>query len=93
MLFIRLLFCIFFGDNDLYNFFILRLFLSLFLFVWARGTMPRFRCDKLMYFAWRRLLRLSLNYLLFLLVVYIYIHTVNTMTLEKNNIYIYIIFL
>jgi len=29
------------------------------------GTIPRFRCDKLMYLAWRRFLPLSLNYLMF----------------------------
>ena len=34
-----------------------------------RVTIPRFRYDKLMYLAWRRFLPLSLNYLLFYVVV------------------------
>jgi len=43
-------------------FFILRLFLSIFLFVWVRGNIPRFRYDKLIYLAWKRFLPLSLTY-------------------------------
>ena len=46
-------------------FFILSLLLFHFLFVWVRGTLPRFRYDKLMDLAWRKFLPLSLNYLLF----------------------------
>jgi NADH-ubiquinone oxidoreductase chain 1 len=36
-----------------------------YLFIWVRGTLPRFR-NKLIYLAWRSL-PLSLNYLLFFL--------------------------
>nr|YP_009406978.1 NADH dehydrogenase subunit 1 [Stygiocaris lancifera]ASA39514.1 NADH dehydrogenase subunit 1 [Stygiocaris lancifera] len=38
-----------------------------FCFVWVRGTLPRFRYDKLMYLAWKSFLPVSLNYLLFCL--------------------------
>jgi len=52
--------------GPLYSFlFYFRLTFVSFLFVWIRGTIPRFRYDKLMYLAWRRFLPLSLNYLLF----------------------------
>nr|AIY62022.1 NADH dehydrogenase subunit 1 [Constrictotermes cavifrons] len=66
ILFMSLLFCIIFLGSDLYSFFfyISLAFIS-FLFIWVRGTMPRFRYDKLMYLAWKSFLPLSLNYLLF----------------------------
>nr|YP_009926433.1 NADH dehydrogenase subunit 1 [Lysmata amboinensis]QNH68776.1 NADH dehydrogenase subunit 1 [Lysmata amboinensis] len=34
-------------------------------FIWVRGTLPRFRYDKLMYVAWKSYLPVSLNYSLF----------------------------
>nr|QZK21583.1 NADH dehydrogenase subunit 1 [Amitermes sp. ANIC 0747] len=66
ILFMSLLFCIIFLGSDLYSFFfyISLTFIS-FLFIWVRGTLPRFRYDKLMYLAWSSFLPLSLNYLLF----------------------------
>nr|YP_008757607.1 NADH dehydrogenase subunit 1 [Occasjapyx japonicus]AEV44872.1 NADH dehydrogenase subunit 1 [Occasjapyx japonicus] len=36
-----------------------------FAFIWVRGTLPRFRYDKLMGLAWSEFLPLSLNYLFF----------------------------
>nr|AYR05288.1 NADH dehydrogenase subunit 1 [Coleoptera sp. ACP-2013] len=36
-----------------------------FFWVWARGTLPRFRYDKLMYLAWKSYLPVSLNFLFF----------------------------
>nr|AIY61658.1 NADH dehydrogenase subunit 1 [Embiratermes neotenicus] len=66
ILFMSLLFCIIFLGSDLYSFlFYFSLSLVSFLFVWVRGTLPRFRYDKLMYLAWKSFLPLSLNYLLF----------------------------
>ena len=48
-----------FLGRDLYSFlFYLKLTYISFLFVWVRGTLPRFRYDKLMYLAWRRFLPL-----------------------------------
>jgi NADH-quinone oxidoreductase subunit H len=40
--------------------FALRVFFFLFLYVWVRGTLPRFRYDQLMGFTWKVLLPLSL---------------------------------
>nr|WBV74596.1 NADH dehydrogenase subunit 1 [Cordax unidentatus] len=37
------------------------------IFIWARGTLPRFRYDKLMNLTWKVYLPCSLNFLLFLL--------------------------
>nr|WNH36474.1 NADH dehydrogenase subunit 1 [Nasutitermes nigritus]WNH36487.1 NADH dehydrogenase subunit 1 [Nasutitermes nigritus] len=66
ILFMSLLFCIIFLGSDLYSFFFyVKLAFVSFLFIWVRGTMPRFRYDKLMYLAWKSFLPLSLNYLLF----------------------------
>nr|WNH36526.1 NADH dehydrogenase subunit 1 [Nasutitermes sp. 1 MLW-2023a]WNH36539.1 NADH dehydrogenase subunit 1 [Nasutitermes sp. 1 MLW-2023a] len=66
ILFMSLLFCIIFLGSDLYSFFFyISLAFVSFLFIWVRGTVPRFRYDKLMYLAWKSFLPLSLNYLLF----------------------------
>lgn len=34
-------------------------------YIWIRGTMPRFRYDKLIYLAWKSFLPISLNFLVF----------------------------
>nr|AQP27371.1 NADH dehydrogenase subunit 1 [Pericapritermes nitobei] len=66
ILFMSLLFCIIFLGSDIYSFFFyFKLTFISFLFVWVRGTLPRFRYDKLMYLAWKSFLPISLNYLLF----------------------------
>nr|YP_010502602.1 NADH dehydrogenase subunit 1 [Basilepta melanopus]UXC97429.1 NADH dehydrogenase subunit 1 [Basilepta melanopus] len=36
-----------------------------FFWIWVRGTLPRFRYDKLMYLAWKSYLPVSLNFLFF----------------------------
>nr|AUG33521.1 NADH dehydrogenase subunit 1 [Cerconychia flectospina] len=64
ILFMSMLFCVVFLGCDVFNliFFIKLTFIS-FMFIWVRGTLPRFRYDKLMYLAWKSFLPLSLNYL------------------------------
>nr|YP_010946907.1 NADH dehydrogenase subunit 1 [Salganea incerta]WGO57664.1 NADH dehydrogenase subunit 1 [Salganea incerta] len=66
ILFMSMLICILFFGSDLESFFFYAsLSLMSFMFIWVRGTMPRFRYDKLMYLAWSSFLPMSLNYLLF----------------------------
>nr|AQP29957.1 NADH dehydrogenase subunit 1 [Ateuchotermes sp. C TB-2017]AQP29983.1 NADH dehydrogenase subunit 1 [Ateuchotermes sp. C TB-2017] len=66
IIFMSLLFCIIFLGSDLYSFlFYIKVVFISFLFIWVRGTLPRFRYDSLMYLAWKSFLPLSLNYLLF----------------------------
>nr|YP_001256912.1 NADH dehydrogenase subunit 1 [Reticulitermes santonensis]ABN10443.1 NADH dehydrogenase subunit 1 [Reticulitermes santonensis] len=74
ILFMSLLFCVIFLGSDLYSlFFYVKLSFVSFLFIWVRGTLPRFRYDKLMYLAWSSFLPLSLNYLLFFVGVSVFI--------------------
>lgn len=64
ILFISFLFVVIFlgGVN---RFLIIPIFIFLaFIFVWVRGTLPRFRYDKLIYLAWKCFLPFSLSYLL-----------------------------
>nr|AML26567.1 NADH dehydrogenase subunit 1 [Staphylinidae sp. BMNH 1274698] len=54
---------LFMGGNYFSWLFFLKLSFMAFLWVWVRGTLPRFRYDKLMYLAWKSFLGVSLNYL------------------------------
>uniref|UniRef100_UPI00315D59C6 NADH dehydrogenase subunit 1 n=1 Tax=Jasus edwardsii TaxID=95461 RepID=UPI00315D59C6 len=66
ILFMSTLFVIMFLGADLSSLlFYLKLVMVAFVFVWVRGTLPRLRYDKLMYLAWKSLLPVSLNYLVF----------------------------
>nr|YP_009936914.1 NADH dehydrogenase subunit 1 [Tuta absoluta]QNT11858.1 NADH dehydrogenase subunit 1 [Tuta absoluta] len=68
ILFMSLLFVlIYLGGYNLTMFFYLKLTFISFLFIWVRGTLPRYRYDKLMYLAWKSYLPISLNFLLFYL--------------------------
>nr|YP_009826138.1 NADH dehydrogenase subunit 1 [Shoveliteratura triangula]QIV68429.1 NADH dehydrogenase subunit 1 [Shoveliteratura triangula] len=68
ILFMSMLFCVIFMGSDVFSFFFfLKLTFLSFMFIWVRGTLPRFRYDKLMYLAWSSFLPLSLNFLFFFL--------------------------
>nr|YP_010958814.1 NADH dehydrogenase subunit 1 [Crypsiptya coclesalis]WNB40562.1 NADH dehydrogenase subunit 1 [Crypsiptya coclesalis] len=68
ILFMSLLFVLLYlGGYDLSIFFYLKLSFISFLFIWVRGTLPRYRYDKLMYLAWKVYLPVSLNFLMFYL--------------------------
>nr|UJI65712.1 NADH dehydrogenase subunit 1 [Glossina austeni] len=68
ILFMSMLFCILFLGSDIFSLlFYFKLTFMSFLFIWVRGTLPRFRYDKLMYLAWKSFLPFSLNYLLFIM--------------------------
>nr|YP_010713130.1 NADH dehydrogenase subunit 1 [Rhodesiella elegantula]WDA93996.1 NADH dehydrogenase subunit 1 [Rhodesiella elegantula] len=66
ILFMSMLFVLMFMGGDLFSimFYVKLTFIS-FLIIWVRGSLPRFRYDKLMYLAWKSFLPLSLNYLMF----------------------------
>nr|YP_010895053.1 NADH dehydrogenase subunit 1 [Chasmomma nigrum]WJW73579.1 NADH dehydrogenase subunit 1 [Chasmomma nigrum] len=76
ILFMSMLFSLIFLGGDVFNlmFYFKLMFIS-FMFIWVRGTLPRFRYDKLMYLAWKGFLPFSLNYLLFYVGLKIYLLT------------------
>nr|YP_009653394.1 NADH dehydrogenase subunit 1 [Gasterophilus nasalis]QCG71540.1 NADH dehydrogenase subunit 1 [Gasterophilus nasalis] len=66
ILFMSMLFSVLFLGADVFSvYFYFKLVFISFVFIWVRGTLPRFRYDKLMYLAWKSFLPLSLNFLLF----------------------------
>nr|YP_010463135.1 NADH dehydrogenase subunit 1 [Culex vishnui]UUJ37643.1 NADH dehydrogenase subunit 1 [Culex vishnui] len=74
ILFMSMLFSVIFLGSDIYSLlFFFKLTVISFLFIWVRGTLPRFRYDKLMYLAWKSFLPMSLNYLFFFIGVKLFI--------------------
>nr|YP_010533749.1 NADH dehydrogenase subunit 1 [Sabethes tarsopus]UXX46900.1 NADH dehydrogenase subunit 1 [Sabethes tarsopus] len=74
ILFMSMLFSLIFLGADIFSIiFFLKITIISFLFIWVRGTLPRFRYDKLMYLAWKSFLPLSLNYLFFFIGVKMFI--------------------
>nr|YP_010373092.1 NADH dehydrogenase subunit 1 [Teredorus hainanensis]UPH84303.1 NADH dehydrogenase subunit 1 [Teredorus hainanensis] len=66
IIYMSFLLVIFFFGGDFYSlFFFFKLTLLSFTFIWVRGTLPRYRYDKLMYLSWSVILPISLNYLFF----------------------------
>nr|AFQ62253.1 NADH dehydrogenase subunit 1 [Osphya bipunctata] len=57
----------FFGGNVWSFVFFIKLAFFSFFWIWVRGTLPRFRYDKLMYLAWKSFLSSALSYLIFFL--------------------------
>nr|WNO18724.1 NADH dehydrogenase subunit 1 [Caprona alida alida] len=65
IMFMSMLFSlIYLGGYDLTMFFYLKLVFISFFFIWVRGTLPRYRYDKLMYLCWKIYLPISLNFML-----------------------------
>nr|WIM51125.1 NADH dehydrogenase subunit 1 [Papilio bootes janaka] len=68
ILFMSMLFILLYlGGYSLSLIFYLKLSFVSFVFIWIRGTLPRYRYDKLMYLSWKSYLPVSLNFLLFFL--------------------------
>nr|QWY26005.1 NADH dehydrogenase subunit 1 [Morphostenophanes yunnanus] len=66
ILFMSMVSVLLFFGGDLYSFwFFVKLVGLSFFWVWVRGTLPRFRYDKLMYLAWKSFLPCSLGFLMF----------------------------
>nr|QFK68880.1 NADH dehydrogenase subunit 1 [Graphium doson] len=66
ILFMSMLFVlVYMGGYSLSLNFYLKLAIISFMFIWVRGTLPRYRYDKLMYLSWKSYLPISLNFLLF----------------------------
>nr|AEP27444.1 NADH dehydrogenase subunit 1 [Deporaus betulae] len=70
------MFCslLFLGGNLVSWMFFMKITLVSFFWLWVRGTLPRYRYDKLMYLAWKIYLPVALNFLIiyFSLKVYLY---------------------
>lgn len=67
IIFISLLFSVFFLQRGLGIFFLFKVFFVVFLFIWVRGTIPRYRYDKLINLAWKRFLPIRLVLLFYYL--------------------------
>nr|WBK02874.1 NADH dehydrogenase subunit 1 [Inocellia (Epinocellia) sp.] len=66
ILFMSMLFVmIFMGGYEMSLLFYIKMLFMSFFFLWVRGTLPRFRYDKLMYLAWKCYLPFSINMLIF----------------------------
>nr|YP_011010354.1 NADH dehydrogenase subunit 1 [Metrocoris tigrinus]WPW46969.1 NADH dehydrogenase subunit 1 [Metrocoris tigrinus] len=66
IIFMSTLTVIFFLGCDLMSLmFFIKMIMIIFLVIWVRGTLPRFRYDKLMYLTWKVFLPISLNYFIF----------------------------
>nr|YP_010024721.1 NADH dehydrogenase subunit 1 [Aromia bungii]QOQ35000.1 NADH dehydrogenase subunit 1 [Aromia bungii] len=76
ILFMSMFCCLMFLGADLNSlFFFFKLGMVAFFWIWVRGTLPRFRYDKLMYLSWKSYLPVSLNYLIFFFSVKLSIFT------------------
>nr|CTP93684.1 NADH dehydrogenase subunit 1 [Pseudoniphargus sorbasiensis] len=67
ILFMGLLFVVFFFGSWVGVVLILKMMVIVYMFVWVRATMPRYRYDKLMYLAWKGFLPVSLMLFVFYL--------------------------
>nr|YP_004857900.1 NADH dehydrogenase subunit 1 [Cigaritis takanonis]ADN43218.1 NADH dehydrogenase subunit 1 [Cigaritis takanonis] len=73
ILFMSMIFVlIYLGGYELSLLFYFKMVFISFIFIWVRGTLPRYRYDKLMYLCWKSYLPVSLNYLILFIGMKIY---------------------
>lgn len=65
ILFIRIICSLLFLGFGLNFIFFIKIVFIRFLWIWVRGTLPRYRYDKLIYLAWKTYLPVCLNFLVF----------------------------
>nr|ADO60565.1 NADH dehydrogenase subunit 1 [Ptinus rufipes] len=58
---------VFMGSSVLGLLFFMKIVFLSFSWIWVRGTLPRYRYDKLMYLSWKIYLPVSLNFMMFML--------------------------
>nr|AZH07868.1 NADH dehydrogenase subunit 1 [Lepinotus reticulatus] len=74
ILFMSMMFiCLFLGSNLLSIWFYIKMVLISFLFIWVRGSLPRYRYDKLMNLCWSNFLLNSLFMMLFYIGIYLFL--------------------
>nr|ANN13217.1 NADH dehydrogenase subunit 1 [Astacus astacus]ANN13230.1 NADH dehydrogenase subunit 1 [Astacus astacus] len=77
ILFMSMIFSLMFlGSSSLSILFYLKLTSVSFIFIWVRGTLPRFRYDKLMYLAWKSFLPVSLNFLIYFMGLKVFMYCI-----------------
>lgn len=70
IIFISFISCLIFLGGDYYSFiFFIKIIFVCYLFVWVRCSLPRYRYDKLIYLAWKCYLPLSLNFIIYFLLL------------------------
>nr|QZZ18227.1 NADH dehydrogenase subunit 1 [Hasora schoenherr] len=75
ILFMSLMFVlVYMGGYNLSLLFYLKVVFVSFFFIWVRGTLPRYRYDKLMYLSWKTYLPVSLNFLMLFIGLKIYLN-------------------
>nr|QUL61662.1 NADH dehydrogenase subunit 1 [Orthopagus splendens] len=77
MMFMSFLTClIFLGGDCMFFFFYLKVMIMIFFFIWVRGTLPRFRYDKLMYMCWSSYLPFVINYIILILSLSTFLYSI-----------------
>nr|YP_010990564.1 NADH dehydrogenase subunit 1 [Aplos simplex]WOW98878.1 NADH dehydrogenase subunit 1 [Aplos simplex] len=75
MMFMSFFSVLFFFGGDFFNFFFyLSVLFFIYLFIWIRGTLPRYRYDKLMYLSWKCYLPVVLNYFIFFIFLSVFFY-------------------
>nr|AXS65259.1 NADH dehydrogenase subunit 1 [Bostrichoidea sp. 5 KM-2017] len=78
ILFMSFVCCLVFLGSGFMNFlFFLKMIFLAFSWIWVRGTLPRYRYDKLMYLSWKVYLPVSLNFIIFIFGLKLMISTLN----------------